>query len=190
MIKTCRITDLLLKKEYKRAIASVETSLEMDSRLISTPTRNFMYCGLALAYMAVGRLLKAAQYLDKSLELAGQDRNYTFLACFRKYFQVLFLMPQIASKHGKTIQEIKAMDIRYSRADETHIFAMPGESLNETEKLTGRERDVAELAAKGLHNNEIADRLFISENTVKRHLKSAFQKLNIDRRSRLVEMLR
>ena len=190
MIKTCRITDLLLKKEYKRAIASVETSLEMDSRLISTPTRNFMYCGLALAYMAVGRLLKAAQYLDKSLELAGQDRNYTFLACFRKYFQVLFLMPQIASKHGKTIQEIKAMDIRYSRADETHIFAMPEESLNETEKLTERERDVAELAAKGLHNNEIADRLFISENTVKRHLKSAFQKLNIDRRSRLVEMLR
>ena len=82
------------------------------------------------------------------------------------------------------------MDIRYCRADETHIFAMPGESLNETEKLTGRERDVAELAAKGLHNNEIADRLFISENTVKRHLKSAFQKLNIDRRSRLVEMLR
>ena len=190
MIKTCRITDLLLKKEYKRAIASVETSLEMDFRLISTPTRNFMYCGLALAYMAVGRLLKAAQYLDKSLELAGRDRNYTFLACFRKYFQVLFLMPQIASKHGKTIQEIKAMDISYSRADETHIFALPEESLNETEKLTERERDVAELAAKGLHNNEIADRLFISENTVKRHLKSAFQKLNIDRRSKLVEMLR
>ena len=46
------------------------------------------------------------------------------------------------------------------------------------------------LAAKGLRNHEIAEKLFISENTVKRHLKSAFQKLNIDRRSRLVEMLR
>ena len=190
MIKTCRITDLLLKKEYKRAIASVETSLEMDPRLISTPTRNFMYCGLALAYMAVGRLLKAAQYLDKSLEMAGKDKNYTFLACFRKYFQVLFLMPQIAAKHGETIREIKALDIRYSRADETHIFAVPEESLNDSEKLTERERDVAELAAKGLHNSEIAGMLYISENTVKRHLKSAFQKLNIDRRSRLVEMLR
>ena len=190
MTKTCRITDLLLKKEYKRAIASVETSLEMDSRLISTPTRNFMYCGLALAHMAVGRLVKAAQYLDKSLELAGQDKNYTFLACFRKYFQVLFLMPQIASRHGKTIQEIKALQIHYSRADETHIFSMPEEQLDDAEKLTDRERDVAELAAQGLHNHEIAGRLFISENTVKRHLKSAFQKLNIDRRSRLVEMLR
>jgi tetratricopeptide (TPR) repeat protein len=108
MVKTCRITDLLLKKEYKKAIASVETSLEMDPRLISTPTRNFMYCGLALAYMAVGRLVKASQYLDKSLELAGQDRNYTFLACFRKYFQVLFLMPKLASRHSRTIREIKA----------------------------------------------------------------------------------
>ena len=190
MTKTCRITDLLLKKEYKKAIASVETSLELDSRLISTPTRNFMYCGLALAYMAVGRLLKAAQYLDKSLELAGRDRNYTFLACFRKYFQVLFLMPQIAGKHAKTIQEIKALDIQYSRSDESHIFAMLEEGLNEQERLTDRERDVAELAAKGLHNSEIADRLSISENTVKRHLKAAFQKLNIDRRSRLIEMLR
>ena len=67
---------------------------------------------------------------------------------------------------------------------------MPEESLNDSEKLTERERDVAELAAKGLHNSEIAGMLYISENTVKRHLKSAFQKLNIDRRSRLVEMLR
>jgi len=191
MTKTCRITDLLLKKEYKRAIASVEISLEMDSRLISTPTRNFMYCGLALAYMAVGRLVKASQYLDKSLELAEQDRNYTFLACFRKYFQVLFLMPQIASRHGRAIQEIKEVDISYSRADESHIFAMLEEGLHDDmEKLTDREREIAELAAKGLHNNEIASRLFISENTVKRHLKAAFHKLNIDRRSRLIEMLR
>ena len=150
-----------------------------------------MYCGLALCYMAVGRLLKAAQYLDKSLELAGQDRNYTFLACFRKYFQVLFLMPQIAGKHAKTIQEIKNLDISYSRSDESHIFAMLEETLKEEpEQLTDRERSVAELAAEGLHNNEIANRLGISENTVKRHLKVAFQKLNIDRRSRLIEMLR
>ena len=90
----------------------------------------------------------------------------------------------------QTIQEIKALKIRYSRADESHIFAMLEEGLNDAEKLTERERDVAELAAQGLHNNEIAERLYISENTVKRHLKVAFQKLNIDRRSRLIEMLR
>jgi len=190
MIKTCRITDLLLKKEYKRAIASVEAALQLDPRLISTSTRNFMYCGLALSYMAIGRLRKAAEYLDKSLTLAGQDKNYTFLACFRKYFQVLFLMPQLATKHAKTIREIKALDIRYTRADESHIFAMLDEVPELREDLTKREREVAELAAKGLRNPEIAETLGISENTVKHHLKIAFQKMNIDRRSKLIDMLR
>ena len=190
MIKTCRITDLLLKKEYKRAIASVETSLNMDSRLISTSTRNFMCCGLALCYMAIGRLVKAAQWLDESLTLAGQDKNYTFLACFRKYFQVLFLMPQIAVKHAATIREIKALDIRYTRADESHIFEVLEDLPQAHEELTEREREVASLAASGLRNHEIAHRLSISDNTVKHHLKAAFQKMNIDRRSRLIEMLR
>lgn len=190
MIKTCRITDLLLKKEYKRAIASVETSLKLDPRLISTPTRNFMYCGLALCYLAIGRIIKASEYLDKSLTLAGQDKNYTFLACFRKYFQVIFLMPQIAVKHSKTIKEIKALDIRYTRADESRIFAMLEEVPEWKDHLTRKEREVAELAAQGLRNSEIAAQLKISENTVKHHLKIVFQKMNIDRRSKLIEMLR
>ncbi len=190
MVKTCRITDLLLKKEYKQAIASVEASLQLDSRLISTATQNFMYCGLALASMAIGRLIKAAEYLDRSLTLAGQDKNYTFIACFRKYFQVLFLNPKIAAKHAETIREIKALDISYTRADESHIFAMLEEEPESGSELTRREREIAELAAKGMRNSEIAKTLFISENTVKHHLKIAFQKMNIDRRSKLIEMLR
>ena len=190
MIKTCRITDLLLKKEFKQAIASVEASLQLDPRLISASTRNFMYCGLALSYMAIGRMKKAADYLDKSLTLAGQDKNYTFLACFRKYFQVLFLTPGIAVRHSRTIAEIKALDIRYTRADESHIFAALEAAPGATEELTPREREVAELAAAGLRNGEIAAKLNITEHTVKQHLKNAFQKMNIDRRSKLIEMLR
>ena len=190
MIKTCRITDLLLKKEYQRAIASVEASLQLDARLISTAVRNFMYCGLSLCYLAIGKLGKAAEWLDRSLCLAEQDRNYSFLASFRKYFQVLFLLPSIAAKHERAIREIKTLGIHYTRADESRIFAMLEEIPEMKEGLTDREREVAELAARGLRNHEIAGELHISENTVKHHLKNAFQKMNIDRRSRLIEMLR
>ena len=106
MIKTCRITDLLPKKEHQRAIALVEASLQLDARLISTAVRNFMYCGLSLCYLAIGKLGKAAEWLDRSLSLAEQDRNYSFLAGFRKYFQVLFLLPSIAAKHERAIRDL------------------------------------------------------------------------------------
>ena len=126
----------------------------------------------------------------RSLSIAEQDKNYSFLACFRKYFQVLFLLPSIASDHAQAIREIKALGIHYTRADESRIFAMLDDVPELKEALTDREREVAELAARGLRNHEIARLLHISDNTVKHHLKNAFQKMNIDRRSRLIEMLR
>ena len=159
MIKTCRITDLLLNKEYKKAIASIELSLDMDSRLISVAARNFMYCGLALCYLAVGRIFKAADYLENSLELAGEDHNYSFLACFRRYFQVLFVMPRF-SKYSNVIKEIKALDINYTRADESRIFSMLEEADGSFAGLTDRELEIARLAARGLRNSEIASQLF------------------------------
>ena len=61
MAKTNRITDLILKKNYKRAIASVEASLQLDPRLISLSTRNFMCAGLALCYLSTAAVPKAAE---------------------------------------------------------------------------------------------------------------------------------
>lgn len=51
--------------------------------------------------------------------------------------------------------------------------------------LTGAERDVAVLAAEGLTNPEIGERLFISRDTVKGHLSRVFGKLNVSSRKEL-----
>ncbi|MBN1886660.1 MAG: response regulator [Thermoflexales bacterium] len=54
---------------------------------------------------------------------------------------------------------------------------------SELELLTGREREVLDLLAQGMTNKEIAQALVISTNTVKRHLKAIFEKLDIHTRS-------
>jgi RNA polymerase sigma factor (sigma-70 family) len=54
---------------------------------------------------------------------------------------------------------------------------------SELDQLTEREREVFDLLAKGLTNKEIAEALVITTNTVKRHLKSVFEKLEVHTRS-------
>jgi LuxR family maltose regulon positive regulatory protein len=53
--------------------------------------------------------------------------------------------------------------------------------------LSDRELDTLKLIAEDLSNQEIADKLFISLNTVKTHLKNVFLKLNVDNRTKAVD---
>lgn len=52
-------------------------------------------------------------------------------------------------------------------------------------QLSPRELDVARLVAIGATNQEIAQKLFISESTVKTHINSIFNRLNLKNRSQL-----
>ena len=58
-------------------------------------------------------------------------------------------------------------------------------SRPEFEDLTNREKEVLALIAKGYTNKEIASELYISENTVRAHVRTLMQKLNQDNRTQL-----
>ena len=53
--------------------------------------------------------------------------------------------------------------------------------------ITPRELEILEAMAAGLSNREIAERLFVSENTVKTHANRLFMKLSAQRRTQAVQ---
>jgi DNA-binding CsgD family transcriptional regulator len=63
------------------------------------------------------------------------------------------------------------------------------EALSGADSLTPSERRVATLAAEGMTNRDIAQRLFVTPKTVEVHLSSAYRKLGIGSRTQLVTAL-
>jgi DNA-binding NarL/FixJ family response regulator len=61
-----------------------------------------------------------------------------------------------------------------------------GEWPGKPQGLTARESEVMALIAQGLTNREIADRAYLSVNSVKTHIRSAYRKIEVVRRSQAV----
>ena len=82
------------------------------------------------------------------------------------------ISPSMASK---LLSEFNALA---KRAEEKQNIPAP--------KLTDRELEVLKLVAQGMSNKEIADDLFISENTVKNHVRNILEKLHLHSRMEAV----
>jgi len=83
-----------------------------------------------------------------------------------------------------------------TRIVEREIYVTAGEEfiVNEPERLrlgiSQRELEVLQLVAEGLSNQEVAERLFVSLNTVKTHSSRIFEKLEVRNRTQAVERAR
>ena len=74
---------------------------------------------------------------------------------------------------------------------EKPVAAEAAFKLNEAElnklRISSRELEVLQLMANGLSNQEIAERLFVSLNTIKTHSSNLFIKMEVGRRTQAVE---
>jgi LuxR family maltose regulon positive regulatory protein len=136
----------------------------------------------AAAWRAQGKTGRAAAALTNALGLALPDRLYM------PFVENLPLLGPMLAEHcpGTAFEAIAAL------ADKQEVgkaAILRGLCKPLPFVLTQREYDVAELAARRLKNKEIAEKLFISENTVKLYLRNVFQKLDIQSRTELAAVL-
>ncbi len=82
------------------------------------------------------------------------------------------------------VEHGEAAMTRQTTARLLHGMAHPSQPAGEVaDPLTERESDLLRLVAQGLPNKAIAQRLSLSENTVKYHLKNILQKLGVQNRT-------
>ncbi len=56
--------------------------------------------------------------------------------------------------------------------------------------LTARQREILSLVVEGLSNAEIGKRLYLSESTIKQHLRAAYKTLNVSNRTEAAKLIR
>lgn len=79
---------------------------------------------------------------------------------------------------------------RWAERATADLARLPGRRQSDGQGLTAREREVAELAAAGLSNQEVAARLFLSVRTVEANLSKVYEKLGVRSRATLDRALK
>ncbi|MEV6851926.1 LuxR C-terminal-related transcriptional regulator [Actinoplanes sp. NPDC051411] len=98
-------------------------------------------------------------------------------------------------RYAGTDEQVIARSFRLSGPQDaavTLVFNSGGErirSLPAWDVLTRREQEITALVARGLSTRQIAETAFVSENTVKQHLKRIFAKVDVHNRAELVQLV-
>ncbi len=125
-------------------------------------------------------LMKWTEYrylvVEHSIEIYGGLTAATF-AAFGIWLGLRLTRKQIVLKEVRVPVPVPA----------GQPFAVNSKKLEELE-ITPRELEILELIAKGMSNREIAEKLFVSENTVKTHSSRVFDKLGAKRRTQAVQL--
>ena len=87
----------------------------------------------------------------------------------------------------KLTKKKEVLVVKEVPAPSSQPFALNEERLRDL-GITKRELEILELIAKGMSNREIAETLFVSENTVKTHSSRLFDKLSARRRTQAVQI--
>lgn len=155
-----------------------QTALRRQRRHQARLWRHIILFGLAGGIVIT--LLKWTEYrylvMEHSIEIYGGLTAATF-AAFGIWLGLRLTRKHIVLKEVRVPVPVPA----------GQPFAVNSRKLEELE-ITPRELEILELIAKGMSNREIAEKLFVSENTVKTHSSRVFDKLGAKRRTQAVQL--
>jgi two-component system, NarL family, response regulator LiaR len=139
------------------------------------PFRKIFLYALLLALLSAG--IKFAEYrfiiYERSVEIYG--------ALIAILFTAVGIWAGLKLTKKKEITVIKEVLV-----PSTGNFILNENNLKLL-NISKREHEVLMLMAEGLSNQEVADKLFVSLNTVKTHSSKLFEKLNVNRRTQAVQ---
>lgn len=140
-----------------------------------------LYLGKEFGLDVVERARKSSQNLTKFIILTSSMREEDFNKANKANVDGYIL------KGAYTDDIIYALRVvvRGKRFIDPEILYYVNTQQNDhsIEHLTSREKDILLVLGEGLSNQQIADKLYISENTVKKHISSIFAKLGMEHRT-------
>jgi len=146
----------------------------MQFSILANVKRIIIWYGLALAILVF--LLKFLEY-----RYIVRDLSLEF------YLGVIaILFTTVGIWLGLKLTRKKVITISAPTSSPDTIFQLD-EQILQQKGISKREYEVLELMAKGHSNQEIADKLFVSLNTIKTHTSNLFIKLEAKRRTQAIE---
>jgi LuxR family maltose regulon positive regulatory protein len=182
---------LIYRKKLREALELLDHLLNqanMNGRMERVITIRILQ---AIAYEASGDSQKSLQSLCQAVNMAQPEGYFRIFVDEGENVSGLLkklVSAQVLDEEGNTIlvpmNYLKKLILSFE-SDKKQI------SFTElTDPLSSREQDVLLMLSTGLSNNEIAEKLFISKDTVKSHLKNINVKLNTSNRIQAVERAR
>jgi LuxR family maltose regulon positive regulatory protein len=158
----------------------------------------------ALAYQALASDPESLKNLEKALVLAQPERYVRTFVDEGEPLSKLLL--DLLKQKGKRWESEKPEMLHYvvklkeffgTSGGPVPTAKMPAAATSEAvpwwyaeDPLSERELEVLQHVARGLSNQEIADKLFLSAGTVKRHMSNIYQKLDVHSRTQALERAR
>lgn len=171
---------------YEGKLAEAEKILNKISGVVNTAERIERMIDVDILssylYKVKGDRELAIQHMTKAMELAAPEQLVSyFVFNVDKNTDIIneVLKIQATSKTNISDEFVHHLN---KAIEETNRFWNKQPEID----LSSRELDTLKLIAEELSNQEIADRLFISLNTVKTHLKNINIKLEVDSRTKAV----